>query len=675
MSDIDRGTVLIIAVDGHLRPSRITGEARRKLLHTDVTGHERAISPKRPLWMSRQRCADNATLDAYWKRVLLAVQSLDLPALWGELQAAAAQLNSYPPADLAALAYRGAEPAPWREDALVAAVFSERLHFRFRGGVIMVTDPESLAAAKQQLADREKMARHESLALRLFRERLAGSSGTPSSPDEEEAVANHMQWLADLALHAKESAHYKSTLKIMQDLELPLSVPTQAAAELLVTLGGWTKHQNVALMRAGLPTAHTEELRQAAVALTGRAADRLDRVDHRALVTVAIDDAHTLEVDDAFAVEGDRLLVFIADAAAAVPIESAVFLEAAARVSTMYLPDARWPMLPRVLGEQHASLLEGEDRLAMCYSFALESDGALRDFTIERALIRVDKRLTYDAVDEALQRDSMGALPPPIAQLIDFAGAAMEAHAGFRERASAMTFMRDEVHMTADPHTGAVTLEPTNPNGPARQLVAEMMVAVCGAVGAHCARHSVPTIFRSQPSPDKPIERPTGPVTDAWQQWNILRRFKPSAISVTPAPHFSLALPAYTQVTSPLRRFQDLVMNHQLAAVALGHRPPFSTRDLREMISNIERRTSEIRSVEQQSRRYWALWYLESHPDVILDGLVVHEVGRRWVIRVPKLALVLTLTPRHKLRRSQAIKLRVEEVDARRDRLILADCR
>ena len=43
-------------------------------------------------------------------------------------------------------------------------------------------------------------------------------------------------------------------------------------------------------------------------------------------------------------------------------------------------------------------------------------------------------------------------------------------------------------------------------------------------------------------------------------------------VSLQPGPHAALGLPAYAQVTSPLRRYQDLAVHRQIArALALLH--------------------------------------------------------------------------------------------------------
>lgn len=688
--------VLLIAVDGELRPSRVTGEKGKKVLHTDTEGQERAVSAGRALWVSTTECATDEALNAYWSTIQTGAGAIDLPAAWRWLQEQEA-LGEHAPAELRQRmnAMRddgvGATDAA-AVDALVVAVFGERLHFRLRKGKVLAVTAEALETAIASRDAKIKEVRHLAIATERLGAKFRGESVTRATEDEAEAESNHLGWLAEVALHAKDSDHYRLSLDLLRGMDVAVDVPTQAATAVLRGLGTWSVHENIPMLRTGLPTHHREAIKADALKHAAQPMELSGRADYRSLLTVAIDDAHTYEVDDAFALDGHRVYVFIADAAAWVPLGSPLYEEAAQRVSTLYLPEQRWPMLPASLGEGEASLCQGEDRLALAYSFELSPDGEIEDFQVERAVIRVDQRLTYEQVDAVLGEESpatVGVMAPTegsdagasapstlsteISDLVWSAAQAMEARAGFRERSGAMTFTRDEVYFQANPQTGDVVLEQANPNGAARQLIAEMMVTACGAVAQWCHERNIPTIYRSQAPPTEPIDPPDGPVTDPWQQWNILRRFKPSRTGVEPLPHYSLALPKYTQVSSPLRRFSDLVMNHQIAAAVRGEEPPFTAVQLQEMLAHIDRRSGDLRSVEQQSRRYWSLWFLETHPDVVLDGLVVHEVGRRWVIRVPQLALIVTHTPRNKLKRSQRIKLRVGDVSAARDRLVFID--
>ena len=128
-----------------------------------------------------------------------------------------------------------------------------------------------------------------------------------------------------------------------------------------------------------------------------------NRKDYTNLHTIAIDAPHTTEVDDAFAIDGNRIVVFIADADALVPVDTPVDEEARRRVSTLYLPDKIIPMLPARVGQGSASLSVDVDRPSLAMSFRLDAEGGLVDFTVEEAICRLNTRLSYVDTDLLLQ--------------------------------------------------------------------------------------------------------------------------------------------------------------------------------------------------------------------------------------------------------------------------------
>lgn len=102
------------------------------------------------------------------------------------------------------------------------------------------------------------------------------------------------------------------------------------------------------------------------------------------------------------------------------------------------------------------------------------------------------------------------------------------------------------------------------------------MMILAGEVAAHFgAREGIPLPFRSQSPPELPSEEellqlPAGMVRDC-----AIRRCMPrSEMTTQPSPHASLGLDAYCQVTSPIRRYTDLLAHRQIKATCEGKRRP-----------------------------------------------------------------------------------------------------
>ncbi|MEC9072319.1 MAG: ribonuclease catalytic domain-containing protein, partial [Myxococcota bacterium] len=413
-------------------------------------------------------------------------------------------------------------------------------------------------------------------------------------PDQThaEVVQRHVSALIDLAVHgldAKERDLAQELLKL-----IPISTKggdVRRAFELLVRIGEFTPDENIFVRRAGVRNRFSGEVLEAADSAADLAAEGPAPRDATELLTLAIDDARTTEVDDAFAIEGERLYVFIADVAAFVPAGGVLDEEAQRRVSTVYLAEGKIPMLPSVLSEGAASLEQGVTRRALCFSGEMSDDGRLLGLEVEEVFCRVDRRLTYVETDEILERKESA---DEVERLVQKAGAWLKLHRERRAMVGALLLQRNEIDLRVG-DDGQVTVSPVNANGPARQMISEMMVATCAAVGSWCYDQQVPCVYRAQAAPDDARNMDGGEVSDTMDQHRVLRRLKPSTLTTRPQGHYTLGVSGYTQVTSPLRRYQDLVMHQQLKSYLRRRRPRFTDRDLMGIFQSVDRGAAAVR--------------------------------------------------------------------------------
>jgi exoribonuclease-2 len=109
-----------------------------------------------------------------------------------------------------------------------------------------------------------------------------------------------------------------------------------------------------------------------------------------------------------------------------------------------------------------------------------------------------------------------------------------------------------------------------------------------------------------------------------------------SEMSIAPARHAGLGLETYTQVTSPIRRYTDLLSHFQIKAHLRGEALPFSTEQLQEVMQSVTTAAYEATLVERQTNRYWGLEYLRRHPEEVWQALVL-----RWLREHDNLGLIL----------------------------------
>lgn len=130
------------------------------------------------------------------------------------------------------------------------------------------------------------------------------------------------------------------------------------------------------------------------------------RADRREIEFVTIDPPGSKDLDQAVHVEqsGEGYVVHyaIADLGAFVTPGGAIDAEVRRRGMTVYGPDARTPLHPKILSEGAASLLPEEDRPAVLWTVTLSSRGIITGASLERAFVRSRERLTYAEVQSGL---------------------------------------------------------------------------------------------------------------------------------------------------------------------------------------------------------------------------------------------------------------------------------
>ncbi|MFO0751525.1 MAG: RNB domain-containing ribonuclease, partial [Myxococcota bacterium] len=161
----------------------------------------------------------------------------------------------------------------------------------------------------------------------------------------------------------------------------------------------------------------------------------------------------------------------------------------------------------------------------------------------------------------------------------------------------------------------------------------------------------------------------TGRIDDPARQYELLRRLKPSQLKTTADAHFTLGVGAYTQLTSPIRRYADLLMHQQIAAVLRTGRPCYTARHLDSLVFEIGRRSGLVKRVEQESRRFAALRWLTQNPGQVLEARVLRELGKKTLYEVDRLNLQDSVQLRRRRASGDVVRLQVVSADARRDTL------
>ena len=331
------------------------------------------------------------------------------------------------------------------------------------------------------------------------------------------------------------------------------------------------------------------------------------RRDLTHLPAFAIDDPWTDTPDDALSFEPEtgRLWVHIADAAALVAPDSPIDLDARARATSLYLPEAVVPMLPEA-ATPALGLGLGEISPALSFALEVDADGELIGVEVVPSLVHVC-RLSYEEAEARLAEEPF--------RTIYALGLASKAR---RQRDGAMSVEMPEVSIRV--RAGEVTIR-SIPALRSRDLVQNAMILTGEAAARFGTTRGIPLPFATQEPPDMVDESHSDSLSAMYAR---RRTFKRSQYRSVPAPHSALGLSAYAQATSPMRRYLDLVVHQQLRAY-LANQPLLTPEQILERVGAVEAVLPSTRPAEQYSERHWILVYLLRHPDWRGRGVLVDK--------------------------------------------------
>ena len=550
--------------------------------------------------------------------------SIPLQDLWELLQEESAE-RSWSLQELAGVYFSSA--GRLESSALYRALEADRIYFVRKGEAYVLRPAEQVQETllRQQVeASREK--EREALVPWLSRlwQRPPGN-GEVSFPEGcEEPCRRALTWIREVALAGPEARRFKEVQALLKDAGISRK---DAPFQIMVKAGLWSEHENLLLHRFRTGIHFSQDLVEEARRLAREDAPQHDpiREDLRHLECFTIDDVFTTEIDDALSLEelpegGLRVGIHIADASAYVLPDSPLDLEARSRGTAIYLPDLKVRMLPPALSDEACSLVAGQDRPAFSFLVEYGADFEQRSARMVPSRIHVRERLSYESADQALQEGRWGSFLALARTLRD------------RRRADgAITVPFPRVSVRVDPQ-GQVHLERESATAPSQILVSEMAVLANRLAGEYLAGLGVAAVYRRQEPPDKPIE--DAEEFDPARAYAARRFMRKGTLGLAPGRHHGLALEHYVQVTSPIRRYGDLLMQRQLKALLAGEPPCYGTDELETLLAASRPGVEQAEQLEKDRRNYWILRYLEERLWQELDAVVVANHPDKHVVQL-----------------------------------------
>ncbi len=568
---------------------------------------------------------------------------LDLELLWEEASEDPGRFHS---TDELAAMYFG-EASSLEVGALCRKLLADPARFRFKNQQFAARSAEDIERELQ--AEKKRREREErERQVRKWIRRLMHA-------DEIVEIPEHLENFVQMVEAAMLLGHSNEALELIETVSDDDAVSEEIAFEILVKTAKVNPGSDAILTAAGLSRDFEPATVEYADTLSEFTEIR-DREDFTKLLTFSIDDDDTTEIDDAISFEQVdgviRVGVHIADLSHFVKQKDPVDEEALRRCATVYMPTGAVHMIPQRISCDLASLNQGELRPSFSTIIDFSQDGEILDWRICRGAVNVDHRLNYEESDELIDSGE-GELADALRTLDRILKPLTEG----RLHTGAMIFSKYELKVRVN--DDEIDMRGIYTFTPSRNIIAELMIQTNRLSAEFAEKNNIPIIFRAQVPPDSPARRYMGQVVEETNP-NVFRGLKKSRLSLHPQPHSGLGLKAYTQVSSPLRRFGDLVMQRQIAAFLNKSDYPYTSTGLLEVIGNAEVVERENRAIERRATRFWELEFLRREgEDKVYDGTVMSKLPGAYMVALSPYPIRGRMPAKGMLKFGSSIKVRL----------------
>jgi len=373
----------------------------------------------------------------------------------------------------------------------------------------------------------------------------------------------------------------------------------------------------------------------------------ITREDLTHIKSFAIDNSDSSEVDDAISLDGERVWIHIADVASKIDVDSELDGYAQKRVSNLYLPDQTIHMLPPNLSYL-CSLGESEKSSALSIGFRMV-DCKVSDIKILQSAIKVVK-MSYKDADKALKEDQV------LSKLNNLA----KSHKAFRNKNGGIKLDLPNVDVKINNKKVDIQIQTKSES---RELVAEMMV-IAGRVVAQYANEnkiSMPFLTQEIGSFSEEIMQNKENLT-ATQAFQATRCFKQSKITPKASLHAGLGLSSYVRVTSPIRRYLDLLVQQQLVRF-INNQTTLDDSQIKQRITQVNTVISRVNKATRQSIEHFKCLFLKQNNHWRGRGIIVEINNNKATLLIPEIAMITQLKLKSKAQLDDEIELRVVSIN------------
>jgi VacB/RNase II family 3'-5' exoribonuclease len=390
------------------------------------------------------------------------------------------------------------------------------------------------------------------------------------------------------------------------------------------------------------------------------------REDLTALPFVTIDSEHTRDMDDALYAEktasGFNLYVAIADPSAWFGMNTALDKEAARRSNSLYFPGRSQPMLPQELSNGLCSLLENQDRLALVCKMTISESGENTGFSFSEAIVNSKGKLNYNQVSDFLD-DNADVLDESLTDHVRTLHACTRALNTFRDANNLIMDDRPDYYLTLGDNGKIQTILKADRNT-AQKLVEEAMLVAnissarfmadsdLGLFIEHAGFRTerigdIKTIIEqqgikfegdfTQAEGYKALIQALASCESEVPLKTLFSRFLiRSEFTTTAKPHQGMGFDMYSTFTSPIRKYNDLLVHRIIKSKLSGKKAPVLSADV---IANLQERLITGRNAVYQAENWLKLQFLANSTQTEFDGNIVQLNQGGFTVQLTEIGL------------------------------------
>lgn len=494
--------------------------------------------------------------------------------------------------------------------ALLRKLCEDHIYFKSKNNAYQPVSEEALKQALELQQKKEQQEKEEGVLVEALKDLL-------NNGRLDDCLTDYIQDIKDFVAKGEEAGIAK---KLSNAFDKAGINSNRKVFQALVNAGILDQDENIDIIKYRVPVEFGKEQLKEAEELLKTDLKALPRTDLTALKTWAIDSPGSKDRDDAFSFEktddGYTLWVHISDPSELIKEGSILDKEAARRGSSIYMPDLRVHMFPDILSENFLSLDEGKERLSLTFVLKFNSVAEFLSVDIVEALIKVEKATDYDTANSLLAEDNW------LNEAYQFSEKLKASRA-----ASGAVILPRQPELSVKVVDGEIIVEHENRDELTAGMIAEFMIWANHAAAEWFHKNAIPCLYRMQDGDSEALPE----IGDSFEPvafWNTLKQMHKTVVGPNFGRHFSLGIDGYTQISSPIRRYSDLVLHRQIKSFLNG-RTTASQNDIEQIIMISDTAVSRADEVMRNRERYFLLKYLklqQKSKEVIFDGVVV-ETG------------------------------------------------